>query len=143
VPDAKLRLAGRGSVDTRGLPGVSFEGWVERSDEVLSEAVLVVFPYPRSSGPKMKVLEALAFGRPVVTTESGIEGISVSDGQGAVLAPSEPDSFASAVSGLLAAPSRGRDLGLAGRAAVVEAHAPKAVARAQVNAFMRRWPELG
>jgi glycosyltransferase involved in cell wall biosynthesis len=143
VPDAELRLAGSGQVDTGGLPGVVFLGWVEHSEDVLAESALVAFPYPPSSGPKMKVLEAMAHGRPVVTTEWGMEGLNVPAGQGAVLAAFEPRSFASAVAELLASPDQGHVLGMSGRAAVVEGHAPEPVAAAQVRALLRRWPELG
>jgi glycosyltransferase involved in cell wall biosynthesis len=135
VPSATLLLAGRNSESLRlGQDRtVNCIGPVESSVEVLSRAAVVAFPCPASSGPKVKVLEALAHGIPVVTTPPGIEGIAVAPGRGVVVA--DRGGFADALAGLLSDPERRASLGASGRAAVSLGHSPHAAAAARLAAF--------
>ena len=55
-------------------PGVRLLGYLDRLDEFYAQADLVVAPMLMGSGLKMKVGEALSFGRPVIGTEIGLEG---------------------------------------------------------------------
>lgn len=70
VPDARLALAGRGTP----------YGEVEDATEFLRSLRALVYPVERGSGMKVKTLEALALGVPVVTTPAGAEGVPPSDG---------------------------------------------------------------
>jgi glycosyltransferase involved in cell wall biosynthesis len=81
VPQATLRVAGRGT-DRLGLAGAQVEvlGAVPSAVEFLQGASLLAFPLERGSGMKVKVLEAIACGVPVVTTPSGAEGLQPDDG---------------------------------------------------------------
>lgn len=82
VPAARLVVAGRGT-DKLGLSsaeGVECIGEVSSSAEFLRGLSLLLFPLPRGSGMKVKVLEALAVGLPVVTTPAGAEGIDADAG---------------------------------------------------------------
>jgi glycosyltransferase involved in cell wall biosynthesis len=88
-------------------------------------ARVVVAPLRFGSGIKTKVLEAMAFGRPVVTTTIGVEGIEISPGEN-ILVQDSPDGFAEAVSLLLGHPEQARALGLAGRAVVERFYSKKA-----------------
>jgi len=94
-----------------------------RVDDVrpfLARAGGVVVPLRMGSGTRLKVLEALAMGRPVVSTSLGCEGIDAHHGEHLLVAD-DPDSIAAAVLGILADVERGRQLGARGRA-LVEAH---------------------
>ena len=77
VPAAHLLLAGWGLDDmgVGSIPGVELVGAVPTVADALSMASVFAFPCPPSSGPKVKVLEALAHGVPVVTNEYGAEGL--------------------------------------------------------------------
>lgn len=135
VPGAELRLGGR-NLDRAGLgtvPGVVPVGAVGAAGDFLAEVAVVAFPCPPSSGPKVKVLEALAHGLPVVTTTAGVEGLGPEVRRGTVVAP--PGMFARALAGLLGEPRAGAALGRAGRAAVAAGHSPEAAARARLAAF--------
>ncbi|KQQ14826.1 hypothetical protein ASF53_08340 [Methylobacterium sp. Leaf123] len=55
-------------------PGVRLLGYLDRLEDFYAQADLVVAPMLMGSGLKMKVGEALSFGRPVVGTEIGLEG---------------------------------------------------------------------
>ena len=83
VPDARLRLAGRamaGVVASDPASGVEVLGEVASSSEFLRSLSVLVYPVVRGSGMKVKVMEAMATGVPVVTTPAGAEGIERSDG---------------------------------------------------------------
>jgi glycosyltransferase involved in cell wall biosynthesis len=135
VPTARLLLAGR-HFDRTGIgtvPGVEAVGTVDRSIDVLARAAVLAFPCPASSAPKMKVLEALGLGLPVVTTPGGVEGVAVAPGEGVVVSP--PDGFARALATTLADADGRTVMASAGRRAVLERHAPRPAARARVAAL--------
>lgn len=132
VPGARLILAGRGLEAVGSIPGVEVLGPVSTSTEVLDRAAVLAFPCPPTTGPKIKVLEALACGLPVVTTAAGAEGLAIG-ADGGVVTTSVSD-FAPTLAGLLRDPERARALGAAGRKAVATAHSPRTAARARVDA---------
>lgn len=135
VPGAELLLAGR-NFERAGigtLPGVQALGPVGRSVDVLSRAAVLAFPCPPSSGPKMKVLEALALGLPVVTTPAGAEGVAADPGDGLIVAP--PARFADALAAALVDDAARARLGARGREALLLHHAPVPAARARVAAL--------
>jgi glycosyltransferase involved in cell wall biosynthesis len=135
VAGARLLLAGRSFERLRigHLPGVEPLGPVLRSVDVLARAAVLAFPCPASSGPKIKVLEALALGIPVVTTPAGAEGVHVTAGESILVSPL--DGFAGALAAALSDPGRRAAVGAAGRRAVIEHHAPRPAARARVAAL--------
>jgi len=76
VPSARLRLCG--PLVAEGLPavdGVEFAGVVPSLAVAYERAAVAVVPLLIGSGLKIKTMEALAFGRPVVTTPEGAEGL--------------------------------------------------------------------
>lgn len=143
IPRASLLLAGRGLDTGSGAGGIEHLGPVTHSVDVLARAAVLAFPCPPSSGPKVKVLEAMAYGRPVVTTTWGLEGLAVAPDEGALITEADPGSFADALVELLVDPARARALGLAGRSAVLAGHAPAVAAGALTAAILDRWPEVG
>jgi glycosyltransferase involved in cell wall biosynthesis len=131
VPGAQLLLAGRGDPGVGSLSGVTVVGPVARVADVLGRTSVVAFPCPASSGPKGKVLEAMAYGVPVLTTSYGVEGLAVDPDDVAV---TTPDAFSTELTALLSDPARRALLAAAGRRAAVAGHAPAVVARARVAA---------
>lgn len=133
VEGARLLLAGRGLETTAvgGGDGVELVGRVSRVADVLARAAVVAFPCPDTSGPKVKVLEALSYGVPVVTTRAGAEGIFGPEG----LVVAHPRRFAHTLADVLADPARRAALGEAGRRAVAAMHAPVPAARARIRAI--------
>jgi len=135
VPGARLLLAGRHLERARvgATPGVEVLGEVGASGDVLARAAVVAFPCPATSGPKVKVLEALAHGVPVVTTAAGVEGLVLQHGQGAVVAGDHD--FAAALAATLLDPERRGALAASGRRAVAAHHGALPVARARLAAL--------
>lgn len=143
VPGATLLVAGRNSDQiAHGTPaGVEMLGPVRDSAEVLGQAAVMAFPCPDSSGPKVKVLEALALGLPVVTTPAGAEGLVVADGRDIALA--SIDDFAGALADLLGDVERRAAMARAGRQALIDHHAPLPAARARVATLTRALELIG
>ena len=114
-PDATLTSVGRDdsavAAECRAAPGVQLAGWVPDIDPFVQGSRLLVVPMRAGSGMRVKILEAMARGLPVVSTTVGCEGIGVVSGQHLLVADT-PDSFADAVLRVLA------DDGLAGSLAV-------------------------
>jgi hypothetical protein len=129
VAGASLLLAGRGMVDPPVAPGVEVIGAVEHSRDALARAAVFAFPCPPTSGPKMKVLDALAHGVPVVTTESGVEGLRGVEGVVEVASNTE---FAARLADVLTDPQRRAVMAEGGRQAVLDRHTPQQAAEARL-----------
>lgn len=96
LPGSRLILAGRGSrafLRQRGGQtkwagmGVDAVGFVDDLTELFRESHLFVAPLPEGGGIKIKILEAMARGIPVVTTSVGAEGITGPEDGAIVIAP--------------------------------------------------------
>jgi GT2 family glycosyltransferase/glycosyltransferase involved in cell wall biosynthesis len=103
VPWAQLRITGEAPPDSltrlAGF-GIAFEGHVPDLTSFYQDARCVIVPLRFGSGVKIKTIEALQFGVPVVATSVGAEGIDLHD-TGAVAVHDEPATFADAVCRLL------------------------------------------
>jgi glycosyltransferase involved in cell wall biosynthesis len=93
---------------------IELAGPVANAIDALAAARVVVVPLLAGSGTRVKILEAWAAGRAVVSTPLGAEGLPVRDGEHLLLADT-PEAFAAAVSRLLASPEERLRLGRAGR----------------------------
>ena len=84
VPGARLRLVGNpttGIEQLAGLPGVTVTGFVPSIGEELRAAAIVAAPMDVVSGTNVKVVEAFAFGVPVVATSAATTGLVASAGR--------------------------------------------------------------
>jgi glycosyltransferase involved in cell wall biosynthesis len=119
-PDAVFEIVGRNPTQRvtalADRPGVKLVGEVPSVVEYYEEAAVVVAPLQFGGGTKLKVLEALAMSRPLVTTPAGTTGIPLTDGEHAVVADRE--AFSEAVVSLLDTPARRATLGQQGRSFV-------------------------
>ena len=117
-PDLKWRLIGKNERGVaglvQGLRNVEATGPVEDAVTELARAAVVVVPLLAGSGTRLKILEAWAAGRAVVSTRLGAAGLAAEDGRD-ILLRDEPEAFADAVTRLLEDPKLRRELGDAGR----------------------------
>jgi len=123
-PDARLLLVGRdpaSSVRALASSSVEVSGTVSDVRPYLAQARLAVAPLRSGGGTRLKILEALDLGRPVVATSVAVDGLEDLIGQGVVVAD-DPGSMIEAVTALLDDPERASALGLAGRDAVGARH---------------------
>jgi glycosyltransferase involved in cell wall biosynthesis len=121
-PEATMTIIGRnGSAGTEatlgGIPGVTFPGEVPDIRPIVSQSAVYVCPMLEGGGTRLKILDALAQGIPLVASRLAVEGIPARDGQEALLAD-EARPFADAVCSLFDDPTSGDRLARAGRALV-------------------------
>jgi glycosyltransferase involved in cell wall biosynthesis len=70
----------------RGVPGVTLTGWVESVTPYLLGASVFIMPFRIGSGTRLKLIEAMAAAKAIVSTPIGAEGFAVRDGQELLLA---------------------------------------------------------
>jgi glycosyltransferase involved in cell wall biosynthesis len=121
VPEALLDIIGaRPHPDVLALSsveGVAVHPDVPSVVPFLERSRIAVVPLRLGTGTRLKALEAMASGRPVVGTRIGLEGLAIDPGYHA-LVEDEPDAFAAAISGCLLDSALADRLGRAGRALV-------------------------
>lgn len=61
----------------RDEPGITLTGWVERVEPYLAGAKVFILPFRVGSGTRLKLIEAMAAGRALVSTAVGAEGFPV------------------------------------------------------------------
>ncbi len=54
-------------------------GFVKEATDFYQQIDVLIAPLFAGSGTRIKILESLSFGKPVITTETGAEGIAISD----------------------------------------------------------------
>ncbi|MBN1994816.1 MAG: glycosyltransferase [Anaerolineae bacterium] len=96
-------------------PNIVITGYVDAMPPYIAGATVYVVPLRVGGGTRLKILEAMAMRKPIVSTTVGAEGFPVVNGQELILAD-EPEDFARAVLDLLDNPSRRIRLGAAGEA---------------------------
>lgn len=122
VPHARLVLAGNdtaGKIRHLADPNrrISTPGFVESAVATTREATLCIAPLRAGGGIRLKIVEALANERPVVTTTVGAEGLGLTAGEHALFAD-DAATFARHVSDLLLDADRARVLARSGRTEV-------------------------
>ena len=131
LPAATLTVVGRNpSARVRAAAsqaGVRVTGTVEDVRPYLDEAAASIVPLRAGGGTRLKILESLATGTPVVSTRLGAEGLPLVPGEH-FLEADGPEAFAEAVVSLLRDPGRRATLAIAGRRLVVERHGWERVA---------------
>lgn len=121
-PDAGVTVVGNGGPDELAAvarPGVTVTGLVPDLRPYLASAACVVAPIRMGGGTRLKVLEALAMARPLVSTSLGCEGIDVVDGEHLLVGDSV-DAFGTSVIRVLDDAAVGSRLGVNGRRLVVD-----------------------
>jgi len=105
-PSARLRTLHNGA-------DLIVTGYVENKSALFDSCTVFVVPIRFGGGTRLKILEAMAVGKAVVSTTVGCEGIDVSPGEDIVVADSAADLADACVGMLLDEPRRGA-LGRAG-----------------------------
>jgi sugar transferase (PEP-CTERM/EpsH1 system associated) len=134
IPDVKLQVVGRKpsqrlqALASEHSNRVHLTGWVDDIRPYLGQGAVCVVPLRIGSGTRLKIFEAMAMAKAVVSTTIGAEGLPVHHGQDLMLADS-PDDFAQSVVQLLQHATTRRSLGLAARELVESKYSWASVAR--------------
>jgi sugar transferase (PEP-CTERM/EpsH1 system associated) len=115
VPDASLSIVGRDPARTvrelaARVPGVTVTGTVPDVRPYLERCAVVVVPLRVGGGTRLKIFEAMAMEKAVVSTHIGAEGLPIANGNELLLAD-DPRAFAGAVVSLLQDRAMARRLG--------------------------------
>jgi len=87
-----------------GRDDIRVSGYVQDLRSQYAQATLVVVPLRTGGGTRLKILEAFCYGRPVVSTSIGAEGLAVTSGVNILLAD-DPGEFARACLDILDQPT--------------------------------------
>lgn len=98
-PNSTVTIVGKNppkSIARRAGKNIFITGFVEDTRPYIQNASVYIVPLRMGGGTRLKIIEALAMKKPIVTTSIGCEGIDVAHGQTALIAD-EPQDFADAV----------------------------------------------
>ncbi len=109
-PEVLRRSADRDS-------GITLLGYLEDVRPFMSLPSIFIAPLLSGSGTKIKVLNAMAMGMPVITTPVGAEGLEIRHGVDVLIA-NDPDDFAAQAVKLWNSPELAREIGANGRRTV-------------------------
>ncbi len=141
-PQVRLWLTGRNPPDLLAQlpanPAVQATGYVPDVRPVVAGAWLSVVPLRLGGGTRLKVLESLALGTPVVATPKGIEGLTLRPNEH-VLTADTPAALADHIVAVLADPARRAALSAAGRQAAAAYDWP--VVTQPLLAYLRTLPQ--
>ena len=139
-PHLPVRWIGRASAEQqrsyREQHGVELTGYVDDVRPLMREAACHVVPLRVAGGTRLKILNAWAMGKAVVSTSIGCEGLAAVDGEN-ILIRDEPASFARAVDLVLENHTLRRRLEIEGRATVQRLYAWNAIGRTMVETYLQ------
>jgi glycosyltransferase involved in cell wall biosynthesis len=103
-PDLKFYLAGRNAPDWFvrhiKLDGVEYLGEINDAYDFINSKAIMVVPLFSGSGMRIKIIEGMSLGKPIVTTDIGTEGIPTENGNNILIA-NTADEFTEAISRLI------------------------------------------
>ncbi|HTQ96823.1 MAG TPA: glycosyltransferase family 4 protein [Candidatus Acidoferrum sp.] len=122
IPEISLCVVGRDPSRklrdlAASLPSIQVTGRVEDIRPFVQRGAVYVVPLRIGGGTRLKIFEAMAMGKAVVSTTIGAEGLPLNPGMDVVIAD-QPQEFADATVALLKDPSRRLQMGRAARALV-------------------------
>jgi sugar transferase (PEP-CTERM/EpsH1 system associated) len=115
VPDVTLTVVGRNPSPrildlARHDPAVRITGSVPDVRPFIEHATVFIVPLRIGGGTRLKIYEAMAMEKAIVSTSIGAEGLPVTDGEDIILADT-PETFASSVIQLLTDAQRAERIG--------------------------------
>ncbi len=94
-PELKFYIAGRKAPDWLlkrfNAPNIVYEGEVEDAYQFMNSKSIMVVPLFSGSGMRIKIIEGMALGKPIVSTPIGTEGISTQSGTNILIAENEKE----------------------------------------------------
>lgn len=118
IPFARLIIAGMPArqlnLNINGIHGIDLPGFVENLDELYRRSRVITAPILVCGGTRYKIIEAAAYGKPVVSTTIGAEGLGF-ENETEILIRDNPGDFAEACIKLLNNPDLCEKIGLRAR----------------------------
>jgi glycosyltransferase involved in cell wall biosynthesis len=140
VPRAKLFIAGWNAKTYlnkySSLPDLTLAENLSHPSEFFSQAAVMVYAPSCGSGMKVKVMESMAYGVPVVTTWEGVEGIEYENGRECWVAESDEE-LAARVRQLLEDSEQRLQIRDAARVLIEQRYSPRPVVDKMVNVYQQ------
>lgn len=115
-------------------PNVHLAGQVEDIRPYVDEAAVYIVPLRIGGGTRLKILDALAMSKAIVSTSVGCEGLAVEDGK-TILVADTPEEFSNAIVRVLRDPGLANQLGLRGRELVEDSYDWRAVSKKLLSVY--------
>jgi glycosyltransferase involved in cell wall biosynthesis len=115
-------------------PGIELEGFVADVRSAYQRAVVVIAPLVASAGTNIKILEAMAMGKAVVSTPAGVNGLDLEPGHDFILVQTA-DEMAAAIDSLLEDPAKRAAVEVAARQRVERDFSWDRIARQQAALY--------
>ncbi|MEZ4867735.1 MAG: glycosyltransferase family 4 protein [Caldilineaceae bacterium] len=118
APDAILTVIGKhppAALQEGAVPNLQITGYVDDPAPFLAETAAFIVPLHAGGGMRVKILDAWAWGLPIVSTTTGAEGIDICPGENILIADSATE-FAQALIHLLKDSAQATVIAQAGRA---------------------------
>jgi glycosyltransferase involved in cell wall biosynthesis len=144
VPGVRLRITGRSDQAQRdSLPAdesIEFTGYLDDVRPLVARSWASIAPMRVGGGTRLKILEAMALGTPVIATYKGTEGLNVTSGVDILLADI-PAMLADHIVALLRDTELRERLAVAGKRLVAEQYDWDVIA-SRAEAFLRQVARL-
>ena len=139
LPEVSLVLAGREMPDWllhTDMTGVEIRGEVVDAAQFMCENGIMIVPLFSGSGVRVKILEAMALGKTVITTSIGAEGIKCQHKKNILIADTSTD-FANAIISCYTEPGMAEQIGINARLYIQEYHLMEKVSRMTKNFYQQ------
>lgn len=139
LPQLKLYLAGREMPDwltSTKKENVEILGEVDDAQQFIHSKAIMVVPLFSGSGIRIKIIEAMAMGKAIISTSIGAEGIDYTN-QKNILIADDPDSFLEAVKTCISDKLFCDKLGQAARELILKEHSHEAVIKSLEGFYLR------
>lgn len=123
-PQLKLTIVGKNpskSVRELSSPGIEVTGLVPSVEPFIRRSGICIIPIRVGGGMRIKILEQMLYGKAIISTTVGAEGIEYSNGKNILIADS-PEDFRMAITGLLRDEHRRLELGREAKRFVIQNH---------------------
>ena len=115
-------------------PGIELEGFTADVRPAYRRSMVVIAPLVASAGTNIKIIEAMAMGKAIVSTPAGINGLDVTPGQDLIVTVTGTE-MAAAIRDLINDPEKRRLLELQAHATAEKEYSWEGIARQQMNLY--------
>lgn len=137
VNNLELYLAGRKMPEwllNSSYPNVIIKGEVEDSKEFVNSHSVMIVPLFSGSGLRIKIIEAMAWGKTVISTSIGAEGINFTNNENIIIADTK-DEFITAITMCINNPELCKTIGLNASKLIIEEHNNRIITQRLVSFY--------